>query len=76
MRLEGRFYCPRCMGVQDFILAEGASPQEPEPDLECYACGWVAGKYQVDLGPGRSIMKPWFTLAQRAAGRARAHRGP
>lgn len=71
MSLQGRHWCPACCAVQDFILAEGASPQEPEPDLECWVCGWLAGKIQVESVGGRRVVRPWFGKDDRARGRAR-----
>lgn len=53
------------------MLAEGASPQEPEPDLECWVCGWLAGKIQVESVGGRRVVRPWFGKDDRVRGRAR-----
>lgn len=47
----GRFFCRSCFCEQDFILAEGASPEEKEPPIECYVCGYVYDRNIVEVDP-------------------------
>ena len=37
----GEFFCRRCFCRRDFVLAEDATPEEKEPAIECFVCGYT-----------------------------------
>lgn len=37
----GKFWCPSCVLVTDFIVAPGYPPTDPQAPLECWDCGYV-----------------------------------
>lgn len=73
----GRHWCYRCFAEQDFILAEDASPDDPECPLECFACGKVYGQIVEEVDPvtGWPLevprTRPAISRAQREAARQR-----
>jgi len=47
----GTFWCPSCFGRSEFVVAEDASPDDPECDLECYTCGYIYGQIVEEFDP-------------------------
>lgn len=47
----GRFFCRSCFCERDFILADDASPEEKEPAIECFVCGYTYDRNTVEVDP-------------------------
>lgn len=73
----GRHWCTRCFAEQDFVVAEGASPDDPECPLECYTCGKVYGQIVEEVDPVTGLQldvprtRPAISRPQREAARQR-----
>ena len=47
----GKFFCPRCFDRTGFVVAEDASPDDPDCALECYVCGYVYDRIVEEFDP-------------------------
>ncbi len=70
----GRHYCPRCVRKTDFILGDGASPDDQTAPLECYVCGYTYDKVvrEIDAKTGATLPAPRREDALGLAARRRA----
>lgn len=72
----GRYWCPRCFAKSEFIVAEDASPEDPECPLECFACGYIHDKVTEECDPKTGVrhpvpvVRPAIPREQREAARA------
>ena len=47
----GSFFCRRCFCQRDFVLGEDATPEEKEPAIECFVCGYTYDRNFVETDP-------------------------
>jgi len=47
----GRYFCRRCFGERDFIVADGATAEDRDPPIECYVCGFTYSKIYLEVDP-------------------------
>lgn len=72
----GEFWCPACACRRDFIVATGASPDDPDCPLECWTCGYVYGMVTQEVDPTTGLpyedgprVRPAIGRAEREAAR-------
>lgn len=70
MRSEGRYFCPACFCMRDFVLAYGASEAEALPDLECSECEYVFTSVTVERHGGAPVTSHTITKEMRQAAKA------
>lgn len=47
----GEYFCRRCFTRRDFVLGEDAQPEDKEPPIECYVCGYTYARIHVEVDP-------------------------
>ena len=72
----GEFWCHCCAMRRDFVVAQGASPDDPECPLECWSCGYVYGNVTEEVDPQTGLpypdgprVRPSISREQRQAAR-------